>query len=481
MNSSQRKNKIALFFIMLAIAILAVSAIYAFDEALRTRLNHSMVKNEYHESILNITKMVLWAFLAIVVIRGLNSLFFGFFFRLRKGYEAPNLVRNIFSIIAYVIIFTILSKIFITGVDLTTVLATSTAFGLIIGLALQETLGNLFAGASLHADKPFQVGDVITVSQHTGVVESVTWRAVKIRTFTNHIVLISNSNASKEYIQVFPRDNLNARLVFFNTVYSNLPARAIHIVRETVRTVPNVSPQMTPIVRIRNLGDNGVDYEVKYWLEDYARYNDTDALVRQRIWYAFQREGLGLDFAFPTRTVLMQQVEQNDAPAADGPAVFDRLSAVDIFRPLTDEETAKLAEATVCHGFAPGELVIRAGAKGSSMFVVHRGNVDVQIADNGRPRTVATLKEGDFFGEMALFTGEPRTANVVAKEETEVLEIGHHAMKLLFDTNPALVESLSRTIAERRAGLKAKQDDTEMIKKESAGVLASIKSFFGIK
>ncbi|MBA3765479.1 MAG: mechanosensitive ion channel [Acidobacteria bacterium] len=480
MNPSQRKNKIALFFIMLAIAILAVSAIYAFDEALRTQLNHSMVKNEYHETILNITKMVLWAFLAIVVIRGLNSLFFGFFFRLRKGYEAPNLVRNIFSIIAYVIIFTILSKIFITGVDLTTVLATSTAFGLIIGLALQETLGNLFAGASLHADKPFQVGDVITVGQHSGVVESVTWRAVKIRTFTNHIVLISNSNASKEYIQVFPRDNLNARLVFFNTIYSNLPARAIHIVREAVRTVPNVSPQMTPIVRIRNLGDNGVDYEVKYWLEDYARYNDTDALIRQRIWYAFQREGLGLNFAFPTRTIFMQQVEQNDAPA-DGPAVFDRLSAVDIFRPLTDEETAKLAEATVCHGFAPGELVIRAGAKGSSMFVVHRGNVDVQIADNGRPRTVATLKEGDFFGEMALFTGEPRTANVVAKEETEVLEIGHLAMKRLFDTNPALVESLSRTIAERRAGLKAKQDDTEMIKKESAGVLASIKSFFGIK
>ncbi|HEV2913905.1 MAG TPA: mechanosensitive ion channel family protein [Pyrinomonadaceae bacterium] len=479
MNPSRRRNKIAFFLIALAIAVLAVSSIYAFDEALRTYLAHNMRAAAYHETILDVTKMVLWGFLAIVVIRGLNELIFGFIFRIRRGYEAPSLIRNIFSIVAYIIVFTILSKIFITGVDLTTVLATSTAFGLIIGLALQETLGNLFAGASLHADKPFQVGDVITVGQHTGVVESVTWRAVKIRTFTNHIVLISNSNASKEYIQVFPRDNLNARLVFFNTTYNNLPARAIHIVREAVRNVPNVSPQITPIVRIKSLGDSSVDYEVKYWLEDYAKYNDTDALIRQRIWYAFQREGQGLDFAFPTRTLFMQQLEQNGAPA-DGEAVFERLSAVDIFRPLSDEETAKLAEATVCHGFAPGEMVIRAGAKGSSMFVVHRGRVDVQVADNGRPRTVATLKEGDFFGEMALFTGEPRTADVVAKEETEVLEIGHLAMKLLFETNPALVESLSRTIAERRAGLKAKQDDTDMIKKESAGVLASIKSFFGI-
>ncbi len=68
-------------------------------------------------------------------------------------------------------------------------------------------------------------------------------------------------------------------------------------------------------------------------------------------------------------------------------------------------------------------------------------------------REVATLSEGAFFGEMALFTGEPRTANIVAIEETEVLEIGHEAMKRVFDANPDLVESLSHIIAERRQGL----------------------------
>ena len=118
-----------------------------------------------------------------------------------------------------------------------------------------------------------------------------------------------------------------------------------------------------------------------------------------------------------------------------------------------------LAHAAVRHVFAPGEMVIRAGDPGSSMFVVHNGRVRVQVNENGRPRTVATLNEGDFFGEMALFTGEPRTANVVALEETEVLEIGHAAMKRVFDTNPDLVESLSFIIAERRQGL-ASQSDT---------------------
>jgi CRP-like cAMP-binding protein len=233
-----------------------------------------------------------------------------------------------------------------------------------------------------------------------------------------------------------------------------------------------------PIVRIKNLGDNGVDYEVKYWLEDYAKYNDTDALVRQRIWYAFRRAGL--NFAFPTRTLYVERPSHAAQRDGDGGALVERLSAVDIFAPLSVEETAMLATAATRHVFAPGEMVIRAGDPGSSMFVVHNGRVRVQVNENGRPRTVATLNEGDFFGEMALFTGEPRTANVVAVEETEVLEIGHAAMKRVFDTNPDLVESLSFIIAERRQGLAPAADSAAPATDSSAGLLSTIKRFFGL-
>jgi CRP-like cAMP-binding protein len=82
---------------------------------------------------------------------------------------------------------------------------------------------------------------------------------------------------------------------------------------------------------------------------------------------------------------------------------------------------------------------------------------------------------------MALFTGEPRAANIVALEETEVLEIGHDAMKKVFDTNPDLVESLSFIIAERRKGLAAKFDLDRRGEDESAGILSAIKRFFGMK
>jgi hypothetical protein len=217
---------------------------------------------------------------------------------------------------------------------------------------------------------------------------------------------------------------------------------------------------------------------VKYWLIDYAKYNDTDALVRQRIWYAFRRAGL--NFAYPTRTLYVERHGGAAQRDGDGGAIVERLSAVDIFAPLSVEETEKLAQAAVKHVFAPGEMVIRAGDPGSSMFVVHNGRVLVQVNENGRPRTVATLNEGDFFGEMALFTGEPRTANVVAVEETEVLEIGHGAMKRIFETNPDLVESLSFIIAERRQGLASPSDPAAPESHSSAGLLSVIKRFFGL-
>jgi small-conductance mechanosensitive channel/CRP-like cAMP-binding protein len=473
--TSRQKSSILLYLVATAVFGLATFLFFKF-------FGNPTPGEPAFEGWWRIPWLVLLSALGYASIRVLNALLFDFVFRLRQGYEAPTLVRNIFTLVAFAILFLVVFRWIYKEVNLGALLTTSAIFGVIIGLALQDTLGNFFAGISLHADRPFQVGDVISVSSsgHTGVVEGITWRAIKIRTFQNHIVLLSNTSVAKEAIEVCPRDNLNARLVFFNTLYTDSPAKTIHIVREAIREAENISVKITPIVRIRNLGDNGIDYEVKYWLEDYAKYNDTDALVRQLIWYALRRANI--TFAFPTRTLHVER--KGPVPLATGPQkeVIERLSAVDIFAPLSNEETEKLAGGAVRHVFAPGELVIRAGDQGSSMFVVHSGRVQVQVSDGGTQRPVAVLNEGAFFGEMALFTGEPRTANVVALEETEVLEIGHGAMKHLFETNPDLAESISWTIAERRAGLEASsQQAVAVAQAESAGLLNSIKRFFGLR
>src|SRR2546423_1156356 len=339
----------------MTLVVLAIYLIVRFDYALRELLTAQMGLGSEAGTIVGVLRLIFLAILAYLVVRALNSLIFGLVFRFRRGFEAPTLVRNVFSIVAFIGLFFLIFTSIFPKVNLGALFTTSAIFGVILGLALQDTLGNFFAGISLQADRPFQVGDVITVGaqRHTGVVEEITWRAVKIRTFSNHVVLISNSTAAKEPIEVSPRNNLNARHVFFNTLFTDSPAKTIHVVREAVREADNVSQKISPVVRIRNLGDSSIDYEVKYWLTDYAKFNDTDALVRQRIWYAFRRAKI--NFAFPTRTLHIERQPKTDEAQVDGSGFIERLSAVDIFAPLSAEQMAQLAASSASHVFAPGE------------------------------------------------------------------------------------------------------------------------------
>jgi CRP-like cAMP-binding protein len=163
-------------------------------------------------------------------------------------------------------------------------------------------------------------------------------------------------------------------------------------------------------------------------------------------------------------------------------SISERLCKVSIFAPLSEEETDKLAHATTTRVFAPGEAIVRVGSEGNSMFVITRGSVRVQILDNGYPKTVNTLRENDFFGEMSLLTGEPRTATVVAAEETEVLRIDKKALKPIFESNPELVRSIGEMAEERRELLRSLAEKTaESEEQAEKGLLKSIKNFFGLR
>ncbi|MFN3330770.1 MAG: cyclic nucleotide-binding domain-containing protein, partial [Pyrinomonadaceae bacterium] len=289
-----------------------------------------------------------------------------------------------------------------------------------------------------------------------------------------------NSVLGKELIEVAPRNNTNARLVYFCTLYSISPAKVIKVTREALRNIDNISPKFTPKVRIRNLGDNGIEWEIKYWLENYAKYNETDAQIRMRLWYAFRREGI--EFAYPTRTVYNEEKKTlAEIPAGE---IANLLRRVSIFAPLSADEIKKLAGNCEFRVYSPNEPITVEGQKGDSMFVIYQGKARVQVMDNHIPKTLAILGEGDFFGEMGLFTGEPRTATVIAEDETKILRIRKSAVKPLLDDNPDLVQAFSKIIAERQSALESfsiKQDSIEKIPiDKSKSLVRTIKEFFGL-
>ncbi len=110
-------------------------------------------------------------------VRLINYFVFDLVFRLRRGAEAPALLREIAALLIFGVGLALLLR-FLLAVHLTAVLATSALITAVVGFALQDTLGNLFSGLSLHLEKSLEVGDLVRIGETIGLVEALSWRAI---------------------------------------------------------------------------------------------------------------------------------------------------------------------------------------------------------------------------------------------------------------------------------------------------------------
>jgi CRP-like cAMP-binding protein len=312
-----------------------------------------------------------------------------------------------------------------------------------------------------------------------GRVEAVTWRTTAIRTNNNTLIILPNSRVARDPLEVFPLNNLNRRVLRFPAPYSIPPERVIALAQEIVHATANIATERTPVARVADFSDSSVTYELLYWSKDYMLVPDTDCKIKERIWYAYHRGGI--EIPFPTRHLV---IERRGADGKSAPQDYARIiEGVEIFEPLSPREREELSKELVQYVYAPGEVILRRGEPGQSMFVINRGRVEVRLPGaNGSLQRVAVLERGGFFGEMGLFTGEPRTADVSALEEVEIVEIRKSALESLLSQNAGLAEAFSHKIAERQAELAQysvnASEMNERLKSET--ILRRIKRFFSL-
>jgi small-conductance mechanosensitive channel len=387
--------------------------------------------------------------LAIVVVRLLDYLLFDIAFRLRRQAVAPALLRQLVSLVLFGIALSSVVKMVFPALHLGAILTTSAIITAVIGLALQDTLGNLFAGLALHLEKTVRVGDMLRSGETYGTVEQLSWRAIKLRTIDGNLLLIPNSVAGRERLEVFPRPGPPvARSLRVGLEYDVSPAVAREALESALRGMPGIAAHPQRRAYMKSFEPYSILYELRYWLEDYAQYVETDSLVRERVWYALHRAGLRIPMPF----IRQYQFAGGPIPpeprgAVIGPAIHE----LDLFGPLSDEERARIASGAMERRYAPGEIVVREGDRTSSMFVVASGRAAVSIRGaGGDARNLAVLEPGTAFGEISLLTGEPRTATVRALTETVLVEIDKATIEPILHENPTLCSTLEAVIEERR-------------------------------
>ncbi len=418
------------------------------------------------------------AYVALIffIVRFIDALVFDVLISQRRKVAAPQLLRGIVAIVLYVILFTsAFSTVF--NIDVRTYLTGTAVIAAVLALALQDTLGNLFAGIALHMEETYEVGDVIHSGDHMGVVEGVSWRATRIRGFNNQTVVLPNSLIARERLEVFPRNNLNARLISVGVDYHVAPATVIGILTQVASHVDGVARELPCFARVAAFGDSAVVYEIKYYTRDYSARDRIDADIRKAVWYALRRNAIAMPF--PIRA-FQPYTPPSGEHQVTPEEIFQRLRDVDVLEPLSDQALQSIAAAVRMHFYSKGEAILRHGTGGDSMFVVHSGTVVVRLPDDSLTgwHQVAQLGPGTVFGEMALLTGEMRAADVVAMTDVVALEIGKESLHPVLNSHPDLAGAISHQILQRREHLESIRGESR--EEEELTLMSRIRSYFGL-
>lgn len=355
-------------------------------------------------------------------------------------------------------------------------LITSAASAVVVGFALQDTLGNAFAGLAIQSEKPFNIGHWISVGEHHGRVAEVTWRATKMRTKTGNFVILPNSEVAKAAITNYSEPAAPARLFIDVGVSYDAPPNTVKaVVKEALANCPLVLEKPAPDAMMQDFAASSIVYRVRFWTEDAELDEEAMDQVRSSIYYTFKRKGIDIPYPIQIEMSKDLPVVDDEKDAAEREQL---LAGIDLFASLDDTQRATIAAETRILDFGDGEPIVHEGDPGRTMYLVVSGAVDVKLASTRT--TVATIRQGGYFGEMSLLTGDPRTASVVARGDVRVLEIDVEVFRRLSEASPQIIEQIGIASATRRAELAAARDSarSSAVIEAPATLLARMRKFW---
>ncbi|AUX21839.1 uncharacterized protein SOCEGT47_023340 [Sorangium cellulosum] len=406
----------------------------------------------------------------------------------RLGRPLSRIIRDIFQGLVYA--GAVLITLRAAGVEPGSLLTTSALLTAVIGLSLQETLGNLFAGLAIQAQQPFEVGDWIQIEPDPrliGQVIEINWRATKVLTNDQIELTIPNGTLAKSTIRNFTKPTATARRTIEVRGPHDVSPRVVEqALLDAAASAPGVLPAPPPFVLAARFEDNGIAYQLYFFTDDFARRDRVDSAVRQRIWFAFQRAGISIPVN--THAVRMADTSSEAHARSEAEARQRRLQSlrvVDFLAALPPPLLERLATLTkTCH-YMVGEVVIRQGAVGHELFIVQSGEVSVVVGrEGGSTAEVARLGPGKFFGEMSLMTGEPRSATIQAVSDCELVKVDKEAFHEILAAAPDVAEKITEVFAARQSAIdenvsvrRARADAEEA---RTVALVEKIRQFFSL-
>lgn len=402
----------------------------------------------------------------------------------RNDLDNVTKIPNIIYIVVQVFIFCVptllvLSQVF--GFELTGILATSGLITAIVGFALQPNLSNIFSGIFVNIEQPFKPHDWITIGDQTGKVIDVSWRSTRLRSFQNTEITIPNETVAKSIVTNWDRpdkEDMSEGFHIFTTLSFHPhhdPAHIGELLFDALKKVRPVDgrPELDlQWVKFTGVDEFGLRFHIAFDCTSRMMKNSQENVVMLEIYKVMRHAGVnmtpGLLQNFLKPDVGLGALEQYtrshkdfQSTLSDKGNIYNEsiknqvlLKQVPLFSNLDQDQIEIIAETSERLQFAKGQTIIKQGESDNRLFIIADGVVSIELNQaDGSKTELGRLGVGEFFGEMALMTGEPRTADASALRSTLLLVVQKQTIKNIFSENNNFYNEMAKVLAERQVKL----------------------------
>lgn len=420
---------------------------------------------------------------AFVLVGLVRHYFFDQLLRKGEGAQVPKFLGEFVSIA--IIVAAVLAVLqFVYGQKVPGLLAGAGILGIVLGLALQDTLGNIFSGFAIYFGGQFKAGDWLLVDgQHAQIVE-INWRSTRLRTNDDICLDIPNSSITKQTVVNYNYPtSIHGIRMDIGLEYDAPPTLVKEVLIEAALDCPLVLRKPAPDVYLTEFGSSSITYQLRFWLDNHADYNPANSHIRTNLWYALRRNKIAIPYPIQQQIFIKKPAPHVE----DRDLIRDSIRKA-VFAPaLSPAQLEEIVGHAKIVRFGKGESIIRQDAEAAGpMYVIVSGSAEVWVESNGRCTSVAMLGPDDCIGEISVLTGEKRTATIHALEDCLAVEVDKSTLAPIISASPELLESLSELLAQRRMqneGLVAEAAGTSNQTTKStykAGFLGKLRLFFEV-